>query len=85
MNYNNDKSWFTAKLRQLRLEKENVFRSGDSDKFKVSKYRFSKAVREAKQKYSEKHQLSANDTASVWKGLRNITNYKPKRPHSMKD
>ncbi|KAF7651884.1 hypothetical protein LDENG_00104270 [Lucifuga dentata] len=54
--YNNDKPWFTAKLRQLRLQKEEVFKSGDRDRFRESKYRFSKAVREAKQLYSEKLQ-----------------------------
>ena len=29
LSYNNDKPWFTAKLRRLRLDKEEVFRSGD--------------------------------------------------------
>ncbi|XP_071358873.1 uncharacterized protein [Trachinotus anak] len=87
VSYNNDKPWFTAKLSQLRRQKEEAFRSGDRDRFKESKYRFSKAVREAKRLYSEKLQLqfSANDSASVWKGLRQITNYKPKPPHSTND
>ena len=87
VSYNNDKPWFTVKLRQLRLEKEKAFRSGDRDRFRVSKYQFSKAVRDAKREYAEKlqHQLSANDAASVWRGLRKITNYKPKPPHSMND
>ena len=31
--YNNDRPWFTAKLRQLRLQKEDAFRSGDRDRF----------------------------------------------------
>ncbi|XP_035286690.1 uncharacterized protein LOC118234332 [Anguilla anguilla] len=85
--YNNDKPWFTAKLRQLRLAKEEAFRSGDKDRFKESKYRFSKAVRDAKRLYSEKlqQQFSENNSASVWKGLRQITNYKPKAPHSTND
>lgn len=48
VSYNNDKPWFTAKLSQLRRQKEEAFRSGDRDRFKESKYRFSKAVREAK-------------------------------------
>ncbi|XP_035286554.1 uncharacterized protein LOC118234254 [Anguilla anguilla] len=85
--YNNDKPWFTAKLRQLRLAKEEAFRSGDKDRFKESKYRFSKAVRDAKRLYSEKlqQQFSENNSASVWKGLRQVTNYKPKAPHSTND
>ena len=84
VSYNNDKPWFTAKLRQLRLEKEEAFRSGDRDRFIESKYRFSKEVREAKRLYSDKlqHQFSASDSASVWKGLRQITNCKPRAPHS---
>ena len=40
---NNDNPWFTAKLRQLRLQKEDAFRSGDRGRFKKSKYSFSKA------------------------------------------
>ena len=87
VSYNNDKPWFTAKLRRLRLDKEEAFRSGDKDRFKEAKYKFSKVVKEAKRLYSEKlqHQFSANDSASVWKGLRQITNYKPKAPHSIND
>lgn len=83
--YNNDKPWFTAKLRQIRLEKEEAYRSGDKDRFKESKCKFNKAVRDAKQKYSEKlqQQFSTNDSASIWRGLRHIINYKPKAPHSM--
>ncbi|XP_072234402.1 uncharacterized protein itprid1 [Leuresthes tenuis] len=38
VSYNNDKPWFTAKLRKLRLEKERAFRSGDRDKFKESMF-----------------------------------------------
>lgn len=79
VSYNNDKLWFTAKLRQLRLRKEEVFRSWDRDRCQEAKYRFSKAVRDAKRLYSEKlqEQFSANDSASVWKGLNNC---KPKAP-----
>ena len=29
VSYNNDKPWFTARLKQLRLEKEEAFKSGD--------------------------------------------------------
>ncbi|XP_034404905.1 aurora kinase-like [Cyclopterus lumpus] len=81
----NDKPWFTAELRKLRLQKDQALRSGDKDLYTESKYRFSKAVRDAKRLYSEKlqQQLSANDSASLWRGLRQITNYKPKSPHSM--
>ena len=69
------------------MEKEEAFRSGDRDRFKESKNRFSKAVREAKQLYLErlKKQFSANDSTSVWRGLRQITNYKPRAPHTIND
>ncbi len=32
------KPWFTAKVRQLWLEKEEALRSGDEDRFKDAKY-----------------------------------------------
>ena len=49
VNFNNDKPWFSAKIRRLSLEKEQAFRSGDTrDRFKELKNRVSKAVREAK-------------------------------------
>ncbi|KAK3525028.1 hypothetical protein QTP86_013392 [Hemibagrus guttatus] len=44
VSYNNDKPWFTAKLRQLRSEKEAAFRSGDRGKYKEAKYRFSEEL-----------------------------------------
>ena len=44
--YNKDKPQFTAKLRPVRLQKEEVFRSGDKDRFKEAKYKFRKAEKE---------------------------------------
>ena len=87
VSYNNDKPWFTVKLKKLRLEKDEAFRSGNRDGYVESKYRFRKEVRDAKRVYSKKleHQFSANDSASVWKGLRLITNCKPRAPHSTND
>ncbi|KAK0134576.1 RNA-directed DNA polymerase from mobile element jockey [Merluccius polli] len=83
VSYNNDKSWFTAKLRRLRLDKEEAFRSGDEDRFKEAKYKFSKAVKEAKRLYSEKLRSNINSQPTT---LRlQITNYKPKAPHSIND
>ncbi|KAK3528689.1 hypothetical protein QTP70_009067 [Hemibagrus guttatus] len=85
--YNNDKPWFTAKLRRLRSEKEATFRSGDRGKYKEAKYRFSEEVRRAKTEHGERmqQQFQATDSASVWKGLKAITNYKPRAPHSLND
>ncbi|KAK3538756.1 hypothetical protein QTP86_015647 [Hemibagrus guttatus] len=85
VSYNNDKPWFTAKLRRLRSEKEAAFRSGDKGKYKEAKYRFSEEVRRAKTEHGErmKQQFQTNDSASVWKGLKAITNYKPRALHSV--
>lgn len=47
VNFNNDKPWFSGKLRRLKVEKDKAFRSGDRDRFKETKNRFSKAVKEA--------------------------------------
>ncbi|KAK3550901.1 hypothetical protein QTP70_008064 [Hemibagrus guttatus] len=87
VSYNNDKPWFTANLRRLRSEKEAAFRSGDKGKYKEAKYRFSEEVRRAKTEHGErmKQQFQTNDSASVWKGLKAITNYKPRAPHSVND
>jgi hypothetical protein len=87
VSYNNDKPWFTARLKQLRLEKEEAFKSGDKDRFRQAKYSFGKVIKEAKQQYSKKleHQFAANDSSSVWKGLQVITGCKTKSPHSMED
>ena len=82
--YNNDKPWFSAHLRRLRTEKEVARRSGVEDLFKQAKYRFAKAVKEAKHRFSEKlrQQLSEGNSSSVWKGLKTITNYKLKSPQA---
>lgn len=54
VSYNYDKAWFTDKLKHLRLQKEEAFRSGDRDQYKEPKYRFGKAVMDTKRLYSEK-------------------------------
>ncbi len=38
LTYNNDKPWFTAKLRQLRQAKEDAYRKGDIVLYKQAKY-----------------------------------------------
>ncbi|KAI7814255.1 hypothetical protein IRJ41_010952 [Triplophysa rosa] len=85
LTYNNDKPWFTMKLRQLRQAKEDAYRSGDKVLYNQAKNTLTKEIRAAKRSYSEKlkNQFSANDPASVWKGLKDITNYKPSSPQSM--
>ncbi len=77
LTYNNEKPWFTAKLRQLRQAKEDAYRKGDIVLYKQAKYTLEKEIRVAKRNYSGKRriQLSSSDSVSVWKGLKDITNW----------
>ncbi len=77
LSFNNDKPWFTGKLKQLRQAKEDAYRSGDKILYNQARNRLTKEISVAKNNYSEKlkKELSANYPASVWTGLRNITMY----------
>ena len=68
--FNNNKPWFTAKLKQLRQAKEEAFRSGDRILYNQARNTLTKEIRVAKRSYSEKlkNRFSANDPASVWRG-----------------
>uniref|UniRef100_A0A3B3IDP1 Reverse transcriptase domain-containing protein n=1 Tax=Oryzias latipes TaxID=8090 RepID=A0A3B3IDP1_ORYLA len=48
------------------------------------KQRFSKEVEQARTRYNKRleNQFSVNDVTSVWRGLRQITNYKPRAQHA---
>ncbi len=85
LTYNSDKPRFTAKLRQLRQAKENAYRKGDIVLYKQAKYTLEKEIRVAKRNYSNKlrAQFSSSDSASVWKGLKAITNYKTPSPSTV--
>ncbi len=87
LTYNNDKPWFTAKLRQLRQAKEDADRKGDKVFYKQAKYTLEKEIRVAKRNYSDKLriQFSSSDSASAWKGLKEITNYKTPSPSTVED
>ncbi len=87
LTYNNDKPWFTAKLRQLRQAKEDAYRKGDKVLYKQAKYTLEKEIRVAKRNYSNKLriQFSSSDSASVWKGLKEITNYKTPSPSTVEN
>ncbi len=54
LTYNNDKPWFTAKLRQLHQAKEDAFPKGDIVLHKQAKYTLEKEIRVAKRNYSGK-------------------------------
>ncbi len=85
--YNNDKPWFTAKLRQLCQAKEDVYKKGDKVLYKQAKYTLEKDIRVAKRNYSGKlrNKLYSSDSASVWKGLKDITNYKKPSPSTVEN
>ncbi len=87
LTYNNKKPWFTAKLRQLRQAKEDAYRNGNRVLYKQAKYTLEKEIRVAKRNYSDKLriQFSSSDTASVWKGLKEITNYKTPSPSTVEN
>ncbi len=82
LTYNNGKPWFTAKLRQLRQANEDAYRKGDKVLYKQAKYTLEKEIRVAKRNYSDKlrNKLSSSDSASVWKCMKDITNYKTPSP-----
>ncbi|KAK3537906.1 hypothetical protein QTP70_024568 [Hemibagrus guttatus] len=82
LTFNNDKPWFSAKLKQFRHAKEDAYRSGDKALYKQAKYTLNRELRVAKPNYSEKlkKQLSSNDSTSVWKGLKDITSYRTPSP-----
>ncbi|KAK3538551.1 hypothetical protein QTP86_006715 [Hemibagrus guttatus] len=82
LSFNNDKPWFTSKLRHLRQAKEDAFRNGDRVLYNQARNTLNKEIRVAKRSYAKKleNQFSANDPASVWKGLKYITNYKTPSP-----
>ncbi len=87
LTYNSDKPRFTAKLRQLRQAKENAYRKGDIVLYKQAKFTLEKEIRVAKRNYSNKlrTQFSSSDSASVWKGLKAITNYKTPSPSTVEN
>ncbi|KAL0164157.1 hypothetical protein M9458_039910, partial [Cirrhinus mrigala] len=86
LTFNNDKPWFTAKLRQLRQVQEDAYGNGERVLYNPTRNTLNKEIRMAKRNYAEKleYQFSSSDTASVWKGLKDITNCTiipvPKKP-----
>ncbi len=80
LTYNNNKPWFTAKLSSIRPKKD-AYRNGNRVLYKQARSKLEKEMRVAKRNYSDKLriQFSSSDTASVWKGLKDI-NYKTPSP-----
>ncbi len=63
LTYNNDKPWFTAKLRQLRQVKEDAYRKVDKVLYKQAKYTLEKEIRVAKRTYfgKQRNKFSSSD------------------------
>ncbi|KAI2647093.1 RNA-directed DNA polymerase from mobile element jockey [Labeo rohita] len=82
LTFNNDKPWFTAKLRHLRHAKEDAYRKGDRVLYSQARNTLNKEIRAAKRTYAKRleDQFASNDPTSVWKGLKAITNYKTPSP-----
>ncbi len=82
LTFNNDKPWFSTKLKQLRQAKEDAYRSGDKALYKQAKYTLNREIRVVKKNYSGKLKklLSSNDPTSVSEGLKAITSYKTPSP-----
>ncbi len=54
LTFNNDKPWFSTKLRQLRQAKEDAYRSGNKALYKQIKYTLNREIRVAKKNYPGK-------------------------------
>ncbi|XP_051522975.1 uncharacterized protein LOC127423033 [Myxocyprinus asiaticus] len=87
LKFNNDKPWFTAEIRQLRQAKEDAYRVGDKILYNQARNALNKEIRVAKRRYSEKlkNKFSANDPASVWNGMKQLTNYRTPAPNPVVD
>ncbi|KAL0148543.1 hypothetical protein M9458_056090 [Cirrhinus mrigala] len=82
LTYNNNKPWFTKKLKQLRQAKDDAYRNGDRVLYNQARNTMNKEIRAAKKNYAKRleDQFFSNDSVSVWKGLKAITNYKTPSP-----
>ncbi len=54
LTFNNDKPWFSTKLKQLCQAKEDAYMSGDKALYKQAKYTLNREITVAKKNYSEK-------------------------------
>ncbi|KAL0152343.1 hypothetical protein M9458_052066 [Cirrhinus mrigala] len=82
LTYNNNKPWLTKKLKQLHQAKEDAYRNGDRVLYNQARNALNKEIRAAKKNYAKRleDQFFSDDSVSVWKGLKAITNYKTPSP-----
>ena len=80
--YNNNKPWFNARLKQLLRSKEAAYRSGDRTLYNQARNTLNREIRAAKKSYSNKlsSMMSINQPSTVWKCLQNITSDKRTPP-----
>ncbi len=57
--FNNDKPWFTAKLRHLRQAKEDTYRNGDRVLYNQARNTLNKEIRVAKRIYAKSWKISS--------------------------
>ncbi len=64
---------------QLHQAKDDAYWKGDKVLYKQAKYTLEKEIRVAKRNYSGKIrvQFTSSDSASVWKGMKDVTNKTP--------
>ncbi len=67
--------------------KKDAYRTGDKILYKQAKYTLEKEIRIAKRNYSDKLriQFSSSDSASVWKGMKDVTSYKKPFPSTVEN
>ncbi|KAK7925826.1 hypothetical protein WMY93_008136 [Mugilogobius chulae] len=76
--YSNNKPWFTKDIRTLHKKKNQAYTDGNESLYRAAKYELRAAIRKAKSKYANtlEKQIASNDTKSVWKKLKIMTDYK---------
>lgn len=62
ISFNNNKPWFTVKLKKLRHTNEDAYRSGDKILHNHARNRLSKDIKVAKRSYSAKLKKSVQPT-----------------------
>lgn len=85
--HSNDLPLFTGELRALHSAKEEDHRSKTRDLNREAKKKLNAGINAAKLQYKVRleKQFSSNDCSSVWKGLKQIINNKPKAPPTTDD
>ncbi|XP_068506804.1 transmembrane protein 176 isoform X8 [Syngnathus scovelli] len=79
----NQRPWMTEEVRQTLRARNSAFKSGDKETLRTARANLNRAIRVAKRDHSRKMQDSfhdANNTRSMWQGIRAITDYNSPSP-----